>query len=39
MIDNTKTVVNSIMIPSPLESRQAPVSSRTYYNFGGIIPI
>jgi hypothetical protein len=38
MIDNSKTVVDSIMIPSPLESRKIP-ESRTTYNFGGLIPI
>lgn len=39
MIDNTKNIMDSIMIPSPLMSRRAPEASRTTYNFGGLIPI
>lgn len=39
MIDNSKTIMNSIMIPSPVISRRSPEGSRTTYNFGGLIPI
>jgi hypothetical protein len=39
MIDNTKNIMDSILVPSPLMSRRAPEASRTTYNFGGLIPI
>lgn len=39
MIDNSKTITNSIMMPSPVVTRRNPDSSRTTYDFGGLIPI
>lgn len=38
MIDSTKTIVNSIMIQTPLVSRVNQKSSRMY-DFGGLITI